>query len=248
MSYTGSKWIVFFKDNPKSENEKTMVYLRRVFKRAKLISPLLKTERNLLDHYKKHYKKIDIVQVDHKRAAKILILDIETAPLRAWVWSKWKQNVHDNQMISDWFMICWSAKWLFEKNCMSAVLTPKEILNHNDKRITKILWDLVNEADIVIAHNAVGFDIKRINTRFLIHELPPPAPYKVIDTLLHLRNQFANSSNKLDTINHKLGLQRKMETGGFELWSECCSGNPTALKQMELYNIQDIIKYLLYKN
>ena len=71
MSYTGSKWIVFFKDNPKSENEKTMVYLRRVFKRAKLISPLLKTERNLLDHYKKHYKKIDIVQVDHKRAAKI---------------------------------------------------------------------------------------------------------------------------------------------------------------------------------
>ena len=29
----------------------------------------------------------------------------------------------------------------------------------------------------------------------------------------------------------------KIETGGFELWSECCAGNPTALRQMELYKL-----------
>jgi len=236
-----SKWITFFGDNPKLEDEKTMVYMRRVYERAKLISPELKNPRSLLDKYKVYYKRLSADKPDYKTAAKILVLDIETAPLKAWVWSKWKQNINDNHIISDWFMLCWSAKWLFDKNTMSAVLTPEEAVSQDDKRITEILWDLINQADIVIAHNALKFDIKRINTRFLIHAMPPPAPYKVIDTLLHLRNQFANSSNRLDAINNKLGLQRKMNTGGFELWSSCCDGQLLALRQMELYNIQDVI-------
>ena len=32
---------------------------------------------------------------------KILILDIETAPLKAYVWSRWKQNIYLEQTISE---------------------------------------------------------------------------------------------------------------------------------------------------
>ena len=40
-----------------------------------------------------------------KKTPKILILDIETAPLRAFVWKLWKQNIGINQIISEWFHI-----------------------------------------------------------------------------------------------------------------------------------------------
>jgi hypothetical protein len=32
-------------------------------------------------------------------------------------------------------------------------LTKKEVLNKDDKRITKSLWKLIDEADVVVAHN-----------------------------------------------------------------------------------------------
>ena len=44
---------------------------------------------------------------------KILLFDVETAPMRAYVWGRWKQNISLNETISEWYMLCWSAKWLY---------------------------------------------------------------------------------------------------------------------------------------
>ena len=35
------------------------------------------------------------------KKANILIFDIETAPLKAYVWSRWKQNIYLDQTISE---------------------------------------------------------------------------------------------------------------------------------------------------
>ena len=35
---------------------------------------------------------------------------------------------------------------------MGDVLTPEEIVKEDDCRIVKSLWNLINEADIVVAH------------------------------------------------------------------------------------------------
>lgn len=172
--------------------------------------------------------------------AKILIFDIETAPLRASVWGLWEQNIQPSHIISDWFMLTWSAKWLFEDKTYSDKLTPKEALSENDKRISTSLWKLIDEADIIIAHNANKFDVKKMNTRFLLNGLNPPMPYQVIDTLLHLRKRFSISSNKLSYVNELLGLEVKMETGGFELWEGCMKGEKESLIKMEKYNIVDV--------
>ena len=181
-----------------------------------------------------------VVKPIPKHKAKILIFDIETAPFRTYVWSFWKQNVGQNQVISDWFCLTWAAKWLFEDNVMSARLTEEEVLNEDDERIVKEFWKLLDEADIVIAHNANGFDIPKLNTKFLQYGLHPPSPYEVIDTLLHLRKRFKFGSNRLNYVNMVLGLDVKQDTGGFDLWSSCLGGNVDSLKKMESYNIQDV--------
>ena len=161
------------------------------------------------------------IDVPNNKQFKVLLLDIETAPMRSYTWSCWKQNVGTNQIITDWFILTWSAKWLFDKEVISDRLTDKEVLQEDDKRITKRLWNLLNETDVVIAHNGDKFDIRKVNTRFLIHRLGTPSSYQSIDTLKHARKQLSFSSNRLDYLGEILGLGRKIDTGGFELWSRC---------------------------
>ena len=172
-------------------------------------------------------------------SAKVLILDIETAPIRAYVWGIWQQNVGLSQIQSDWFCLTWAAKWLFEDKVYSGKLKPKEVLEQNDKRIIEGIWKLINEADIVIAHNGEKFDIPKLNTRFILNGLQPPLPYQQIDTLKHIRRQFGFTSNKLDYVNKLLNLERKKDTN-FELWENCMKGNANALSEMEEYNVQDV--------
>lgn len=174
--------------------------------------------------------------------AKILLFDIETAPLSSYIWGLWNQNIGHNlaMLKSDWYMLTWAAKWLFDDKVMSDKASSQEAIDEDDYRITKSLWELIEEADIVIAHNGKKFDIKRINTRFLKHDLPHPMPYELIDTLEHARRHLSVSSNKLDYLGEFLKVGRKEETGGFDLWKRSVKGDEEALSKMENYNIGDV--------
>jgi len=173
-------------------------------------------------------------------APKILILDIETAPIKAYVWRLWKQNIFIDQIISDWFMLTWSAKWLFSDEIMSNRLTPVEAREENDSRIVKNIWKVLNEADIVIAHNGERFDIPKIKARFLIHGLPPTTFYQQIDTKKVAQKEFGFSSNKLEALARSFGVEGKADTD-FNLWAACLQGDEDALKYMEDYNRQDVL-------
>lgn len=175
-----------------------------------------------------------------KTGPKILIVDIETSPLRAFTWGLWKQNVNLSQIISNWYMLGWACKYLGEDKIYSGILKSEEALYENDERIVRELWEHLDNADIVIAHNGDKFDIPKINTRFLLHGLIPPSPYKQIDTLTVARQQFSFSSNRLDYLAEMFNIPKKLPTN-FELWSECMVGNPEALKYMNEYNIADIV-------
>ena len=95
-----------------------------------------------------------------RKIPKILIFDLETAPMSAYVWGRWNQNINLEATISEWFMLCWSAKWLYSNEVMSRRLTSEEAINEDDSRIVKDLWKLINEADIIVAHNAKQADVK----------------------------------------------------------------------------------------
>ena len=177
--------------------------------------------------------------VNNPKLPKILIFDIETSPLRAYIWSRWKQNIYLDQTISEWFMLSWSAKWLFSTEVMSDRLTGEEALAENDKRITESIWKLIDEADIVVAHNGLAFDEKKLNARFLLNGLPPASPYQTIDTKVIAAKQFGFSSNKLDALAGYFGFKVKLDTD-FSLWERCMRGDDEALQYMEIYNRHDV--------
>ena len=173
-----------------------------------------------------------------KKLPKILIFDVETAPMKAYVWNRWNQNISLDATISEWFMIAWSAKWLFSDETMGDVLTPFEAKNEDDSRIVQTLWQLIDRADIIVAHNGKRADVPWINTRFIVNGLNPPSPYHLIDTCEIAKKQFGFSSNKLDALAGYFGIPHKYKTD-FQLWKDCLDGVQESLQYMLEYNKKD---------
>lgn len=176
---------------------------------------------------------------------KILLLDIETAPNLAYIWGLYQELTTMDMIEREWYILCWRAKWLNEKKIFGSALIdfPKEYKKNpeNDYHILLPLWKMLDEADIVITHNGVGFDLKKINSRFLVHGMKPPSPYKTVDTLIIARNKFGFTSNKLGDLCKTLGIGSKKETGGFNLWRQCMQGIRTAWNKMIKYCSWDVV-------
>ena len=178
---------------------------------------------------------------------KILIFDIETTPMPVWVWDFGKQYVAHTNILKDkdgiqksWYVLSWAAKWLYDENVLSDVLTSDEAVAGNDKRILDSVWKLMDKADIVIGHNGDRFDIRKLNARFILNGMNPPSPYKTIDTLKIARREFAFSSNKQDYLTKTFGLSEKLKTE-FQLWVDCMNGDKERLAEMLKYNKGDVI-------
>ena len=172
-------------------------------------------------------------------APNVLIFDVETSPMEVYVWGLYKQRINSENVIKDWFIISWSAKWLFSDEIMSEVLTPDEAIAGDDSRILKRIWHLFETANIVIAHNAKRFDVRKLNSRWMVHDFGPPSPYQIIDTLVESRKMAAHSSHKLDYLGILTQNKGKIETN-YSLWKRCKLGEKEALKEMETYNRDDV--------
>ncbi len=170
---------------------------------------------------------------------KILSFDIETAPLKGYFWRIWKENIGVNQIIDEWYILTWAAKWLDSDEVIYDSLHLHGDL-YDDTPILHSLHSLLDEADVVVAHNGNKFDVPKINTRFLKAGLAPPSPYKQIDTFQVAKRNFAFTSNRLDSLAKYLEIGGKIDTGGFELWSRCMNGDVKAFEEMSEYNIQDV--------
>jgi DNA polymerase elongation subunit (family B) len=166
---------------------------------------------------------------------KILMLDIETAPNKAYVWGLWQQNVGLNQIVDSGYVLCWAAKWYGQKEVMF-----DSIYKSKAKDMLKRIHKLLEEADVVMHYYGSNFDIPVLNREFVIHGMTPPAPYKELDLIKTVKQKFKFASNKLDYVCQKLGLGKKHHTT-FELWVDCMANDPAAWKTMEKYNRNDII-------
>jgi len=201
---------------------------------------LLDLQHDTLRRYKDLAERRGIT-AEHKRIKlpKILLLDIETSLMRFYGWAPGKQYVGPDQIETDWHMLGWAVKWLFGTEIYSDILTPEEGTNHDDERVTESLWGFLDDADIVIAHNALNFDIPKIMARVIAHKKMPPSPFQIIDTLQAARSIGRFSSNKQDELAKLFGLRRKVEHEGYNLWIKCFKGDPEALLKMEEYNRGD---------
>lgn len=171
---------------------------------------------------------------------KVLIYDIETAPEAAFVFGRFKQFVNQDAVIRPSMMLTFAYKWLGDATVSYECVTIDECTKCDDSRITKILRDLVNQADICIAHNLKGFDHKVANTRMLVNGLKPPSSVRKVDTLEIAKKNFRFPSNKLDCIAHELGIGRKTSHSGIKMWADFIAGDEEARDTMVEYNIQDV--------
>ncbi len=177
-------------------------------------------------------------------APKILVYDIETAPIRAFVWKLWDNNVALNQIDGDWHLLSYSAKWFGKPKVFYK--DQRKVKNiEDDSKLLRGIWKLLDEADIVLTQNGKKFDQKKVNARFILNGFNPPSPYRHIDTCEIARKHFGFTSNKLEYMTDKLCTRYKKlkhkKFPGFEMWSECLKGNLQAWKAMEKYNKYDVL-------
>ena len=165
--------------------------------------------------------------------AKILLFDVETFPNIGYCWGKWEQNIL--RYVKEWELASFAYKWLDES---SVICHTRE--DHSERELVGKLRNLLDSADIVIAHNGDSFDLRKARTKCLQFGLRPPAPSRSIDTKKIAKSQFSFNSNSLNDLGETLGLGKKVDTGGFDLWLQCMAGNAAAWKKMAKYNKQDV--------
>ncbi len=177
---------------------------------------------------------------------KILVFDIETAPITAYTWGLYDQNIGLNQIKSDWHLLAWAAKWYGDSpSKMIYMDNSKREDIKDDGALVLGLWKLLNDADIVIAQNGDKFDIKKFNARAVIHGLEPVRHYKSTDTLKESRKVFSFTSHSLEYMSENLNKKYKKlkhsEYPGFELWKAILNGDKYAWTVMKKYCIHDVL-------
>lgn len=171
---------------------------------------------------------------------KILFIDLETSPDVSYTWRNYDTNAIDTK--SHWHILSFSAKWKGGEHITKGLIDYKGYKKNkeSDMWLVKDLWDLFDQADLIVAHNA-RFDIRKSNARFTFHGLKPPTPYKTVCTKNLAKKHFAFSSNSLNNLARQLGLGKKEKHEGFDLWLGCMSGDEKAWKKMLRYNRMDVV-------
>lgn len=173
---------------------------------------------------------------------RILTVDIETSPMLSYHFSTRQVNISIDQIKLPSRMICWAAKWLDEKR----VLYRSEY--HDDTAIMRRhLFDLLDEADVVVGWNSDRFDIRKIRREFRLANLGQPSSFVSVDLLKQVRKLEEWDSHKLAWVTKQLGLSGKLDNDGWPLWISCVDPDvPAGEKRrawsdMRRYNKQDVV-------
>jgi hypothetical protein len=176
---------------------------------------------------------------------KVLFYDLETSYIitEEYKWGIWDERPIEQHVIQDWQVLTIAWKWLGEKKiyCLGQDDYPDYVPGKiNDKSLLESFWDVIQEADVIVAHNGDQFDAKKLRTRMIIQGLQPYSPTKQYDTKKAYKRVGAFTSNKLIHLATDTGSAAKGDPGGFKTWKGCVAGEPKAWAHMKKYNKQDI--------
>lgn len=179
---------------------------------------------------------------------RVLFFDIETSPLKAWVWRLGEQVVRHDQLVEGhekYNIICLTWCW---NDGEGANVIDWGYEEQDAKRIITKFDELVMEADIVIGKNSDKFDNRHMNWMRMQHKLPPmPDWVNLTDDLeKQMRKHFGGAipSHSLDYLSKFFGLGGKdhME---FQDWLDIVEKHPTrglpALQKMCDYGMKDVL-------
>lgn len=167
-----------------------------------------------------------------------LLLDLETAPSLAYTWGTYEQTIPYPMVAKSWYILCWAAKDVDSKKTYGSSLHLHD--GFSEKGMLQELADLLDKADVVIAHNGARFDVRKINARFVALGVRKPSPYKVYDTLRVARRHFAFTSNRLADLPDQLGIKCRKGSPGWATWAGCLEEDVKAFEKLYKYCKQDV--------
>lgn len=221
----------------KQELVKQIVQLKNQGLGSRKIAKELGIGKSTVNYYFKEYLEGNDVEVKKPR---VLLLDLENAPSVVVAFNRFKVNLTQDHVLREGgWLISYAYKWQGENEIYGNVLTPDEALNADDSGLLMELWELVEQADAIVYHNGLNFDLPLLKARMLVQGLPPIRKVKSIDTL-QLVKEFKLNSNKLNSLGKQLDIGSKLDHEGIQLWIKCMEGNPEALQHMLSYNKVDI--------
>lgn len=166
---------------------------------------------------------------------KILTLDIETRPAKAYVWRAYDENIGVEQIIDGGGTICVGAKWLGEKQ--TYVYSDWQ---HGHVQMLAAIHAMISEADAIVTYNGDKFDLPKLQGEFILNGLGPTPPVTSIDTIKAVR-KFGFFMNRLAYIGPLLKIGAKIKHEGFGLWKSVMDGDEKAQLRMAKYCGQDVV-------
>ena len=167
---------------------------------------------------------------------KIGVFDVESAPFLSYAWKRWKENLSQDQIVKEGYLLTAAYKELGNPLVHTCNLLEAE----NDYPVVETVHKFLDDFDIVAGQNVKKFDLPLINSRAVYHNFKPYSPVKVIDTLEIAKKVFKFPSNSLKSLAIYLGCTQKIENEGFNLWKKVMAGDTEALETMLEYNIGDV--------
>ena len=163
---------------------------------------------------------VALIQTFQRRGAKlakIRFLDIES---------------HGSYFKADsGFIFCMSYKDLGEKKVHTVVRNNVLPDPYDDKALCKQIYDVIGDADMIVTHNGKRFDIPFINTRLLIHDLPPLPNVPHFDTCEIIFKKL-KMSGRLDNTSATFGWKLKKHGVEVQKWFRAAAGNKAMLKEI----------------
>lgn len=101
-------------------------------------------------------------------------------------------------------------------------------------------WDVFDAADLVYGHNHDRFDIRHLNTGWRDIGLPPPSPFKTLDTLKAARSTFGDESKTLNALCQRVGVVSKVDKYDVDVARAAITGNKAAQRRIKTYNCGDV--------
>ena len=166
---------------------------------------------------------------------RILKIDIEAAPAKAYIWDLKTRYVPLQHVAEDGYVLCFAFQWMDEDDIYLSTRW-----DHGEEGMIQQAWELLDEADAVIHYNGNNYDVPRLNTEFLRYRMGPPSPAHHIDLYRTVQQNFRVLSRSMNHMLHILDMESKIEHKGMELWTNCMAGVKEDQKLMEEYNVQDV--------
>lgn len=174
-------------------------------------------------------------------SARVLLTDIETSPTVVATWGLHNQNMGIGQIREHPRIMGIGYKWLGDGKRARFISE----YHQSREEMLGTIRNLLHEADAVVTYNGKNFDEPWILGELAREGFEVPSPWKSIDLFKVGKSSYRFVSHKLDYLSQALLADKKVSTGGFQLWVDCLWSEDEEVKRkawslMRRYCIHDV--------